>query len=448
MAGSRSAPECPAGTNESTTAVPSGRTETNVCTLPSVITSDLRLTRGNLYELDGAVFVGVDRGGDVRAPLGTGVEATLTIDSGVTLFGLAGEDALIVTRGSQLSVNGTEAAPVVMTGLADLQGSTTATTRGLWGGVVINGRAPINACADAMQRTTDPAQAGDLDRLARCQKDGEGGSGLFGGNDPEDGSGNLNYLQVRYGGFRFSTDDELNGIAFQGVGSGTEVDYVQVHNNVDDGVEFFGGTVSAKHLVLTGNGDDSIDWTDGWTGNIQYAIVVHENGDGDNGIEADNRSDDTNVLPRSNPTVANFTFLSGEASSAHGARLRAGTSGALFNGVIEGFPEGVDYDDIATGAETPTIASLVIAATAAATVDVPATAQSDVSAVADAALTAVGTDAALVPVVGGNVDEAAATGIDEDGDPATPNAFFDEADYVGAVEDEGDDWYRGWTFQL
>ena len=56
----------------------------------------------------------------------------------------------------------------------------------------------------------------------------------------------------------------LNGIAFQGVGSGTEVDYIQVHMNADDGVEFFGGTVGIKHVLVTGVGDDSMDWTDGW----------------------------------------------------------------------------------------------------------------------------------------------------------------------------------------
>ena len=444
--GVQAAPECPAGTNASTTPIPSGRTETNVCTLPSVVASDLRLTRGNLYELDGAVFVGTDLGGDVRAPANNGVSATLTVDSGVTLFGLAGEDALIVTRGSRLAVNGTRAAPVVMTALADLNGQATGASRGLWGGVVINGRAPINACADNNLRTTNPADADDPDRLARCQKDGEGGSGFFGGNDPEDDSGNLNFLQVRYAGFRFSTDDELNGIAFQGVGRGTEVDFVQVHNNADDGVEFFGGTVNARHLVLTGNGDDSIDWTDGWTGAVQYAVVVHENGDGDNGIEGDNRSDDTGILPRSNPIVANFTFLSAEESSAHGARLRAGTSGRLFNGVIQGFPEGVDYDDVADDA--PRLASVVVGGADEAFVDVPDAAATDTVAVDEADLTAIGTDAALVPVPGGNVAEADAADIDEDDDAATDNAFVEDADYVGAVEDQDDDWFRGWTFRL
>ena len=83
----------------------------------------------------------------------------------------------------------------------------------------------------------------------------------------------LNYVVVKFAGSNVDPENQLNGIAFQGVGSGTEVDYVQVHNNLDDGVEFFGGTVNAKHMVLTGNADDSLDWTDGWQGSIQYLII-------------------------------------------------------------------------------------------------------------------------------------------------------------------------------
>ncbi len=73
---------------------------------------------------------------------------------------------------------------------------------------------------------------------------------------------------MQYAGIRLTNDDELNGIAFQGVGSGTELNYIQVSNNLDDGIEWFGGTVSAKYVVVTGVGDDSLDWTDGWQGSL------------------------------------------------------------------------------------------------------------------------------------------------------------------------------------
>ena len=70
-------------------------------------------------------------------------------------------------------------------------------------------------------------------------------------------SGVLRYVVVKYAGSLVDPENELNGIAFQGVGNGTVVDYVQVHNNSDDGIECFGGTVNLKHVILTGNGDDS-----------------------------------------------------------------------------------------------------------------------------------------------------------------------------------------------
>ena len=44
-----------------------------------------------------------------------------------------------------------------------------------------------------------------------------------------------------------------------------------------------------KHVVLTGNADDSLDWTDGWQGSIQYLVIDQASDSGDNGIEADNR---------------------------------------------------------------------------------------------------------------------------------------------------------------
>ncbi|HAE28499.1 MAG TPA: hypothetical protein DCG58_15145, partial [Hyphomonas adhaerens] len=101
--------------------------------------------------------------------------------------------------------------------------------------------------------------------------------------------------------------DELNGISFAGIGSGTKVEYIQVHQNLDDGVEFFGGGVNIKHLVLTGNDDDSIDTDNGYNGHIQYAIVVQRAAGGDNITEASSVS--SSVTPQSNPIISNFTFV-------------------------------------------------------------------------------------------------------------------------------------------
>ncbi|MEM9233389.1 MAG: hypothetical protein AAGA69_04025 [Pseudomonadota bacterium] len=443
---------CPTGTSESPAdaGLVAARTESRVCTLTGVIETDVTLTRGNLYKLVGATFVGRD----IDQP--GGVSAQLRIDAGVTVYGADSESYLVATRGSQLFVNGTQESPVVMTALADIQGTATATDRGLWGGLVLNGRAPINACPGITGGTSD------------CVKDGEGFSGLFGGTESGDSSGSLTYLQVRYPGNNFSTTNELNGIAFQGVGNGTVVDYVEVYNSSDDGVEFFGGTVNASHLVLIGNGDDSLDWTDGWTGNVQFVIIGHTDGDADNGFEGDNFGDDADATPQSTPTIANYTIIGlpsdAEGESDDGMELRAGTAGEFYNGIVVNMGEkGIDYTaegalggplmdgvkfggngtvanapfrNVDTDAETQALFNAGTENRDLGTV-VPLVADSEGSAfnlVPDFSAAPAGSDAAVT--------------VDEDRDAMTANTFIVDADYVGAVADDSDNWYVGWTFGL
>lgn len=444
FSGQTIANQCPAGTfvstNTNASQVDSSRVSgqvNNVCTLPRVIEGDLFLPAGNVYELNGSVFVGDDAGADPANPIAGADTATLTIAPGVTLFGLNGEDALVVSRGSRIVVNGTSSSPVVMTSRQDVTGGSVAS--GQWGGLVINGRAPINDCEAAVLGTVD------------CQKDGEGGSGLFGGQTADDDSGILNYLRVQYAGFLFGSNDELNGIAFQGVGSGTEVDYIQVHENKDDGIEFFGGTVNVSHAIVTSAGDDAFDWTDGWTGSAQYVILVHEPGESTDPrvIEADNNGDFPNREPRSNPTIANLTLIdrSGSGDPEDGAKLRRGTGGDFYNAILKGDDngDGIDFDDSTPSATvTPTFFS---------------------SYVADFA-TNVAAPASIFSAANGNEDAAAedcnftlATGATEalvrcptadSVTPATLPAGLDAAGsgFIGAVEDASDTWYLGWTIAL
>src|SRR5690606_3447388 len=103
----------------------------------------------------------------------------------------------------------------------------------------------------------------------------EGASGAFyGGDQPNDNSGTFRYLIVKHSGFEVAPNVELNGITFAGVGAGTTAEYIQVHNSSDDGIEWFGGTMNAKHLVMTGISDDSLDWASGFRGNLQHVLVV------------------------------------------------------------------------------------------------------------------------------------------------------------------------------
>ena len=289
----------------------------------------------------------------VKVGDGTNVGAKyLQIDPGVTLYSdsVFGEgatdeyDAIVVPTFSKIMANGAPGAPVTMTSGREVRypsgdNAVSVSTSSDWGGLVINGLATQNNCNEA-----------DLGTAA-CTADGEGNSGSYGGTDDADNSGNLFYLVLKYAGRLFNAEDELNGIAFQAVGSGTEVDYVQTFNTSDDGVEFFGGTVSAKHLLVMGASDDSIDWTDGWRGNIQHAIVWQDQGQTfgkDRSIEADNYGSDMDRLPRSNPQIANLTIVSDDGQAI---LLREGTGLGLYNSVIaddSGESTCLDIDNVTT----------------------------------------------------------------------------------------------------
>jgi len=250
------------------------------------------------------------------------VGGTLEMAPGAVISGGSQFEFVVIEQGAQIDAQGTADQPIIFTAAADVAGEAEASDRGLWGGLVINGFAPINDCPEGAEGGT-----------AACTKEGEANSGTFGGDDPNDSSGTLRYVQVRYAGSNVDPENQLNGIAFQGVGSGTTIEYVQVHNNLDDGIEFFGGTASGKYIVLTGHADDSLDWTDGWTGALQY-VYIEQTDSADNIIEADNREGDENVTPRSNPVIANFTAYGNPAENA--LRIRRGTGLTLTNAVISG----------------------------------------------------------------------------------------------------------------
>ncbi len=389
---------CPEGTNTSAETIGGKR----ICQLSGTITNDILLTSNNLYQLVGNVAVGGDNADS----------ATLTIQAGTTVYGGSPETFMEISRGSRIVANGSRTAPVTFTAEDDLRGNANIDTdRGLWGGLVINGNAPINDCPEG-------ATGGSAD----CTKEGEANSGTFGGDDPTDSSGILNYVVVKYAGSNVDPENQLNGIAFQGVGSATEVNYVQVHNNLDDGIEFFGGTVSAKYVVLTGNADDSLDWTDGWQGSIQYLIINQAEDAGDNGIEADNREGDETAEPRSLPRIANMTIRGNPGERA--IRLRRGTGLELYNSVVQGSEDclriqGDSLNQLGTGIQ---FGGVSFDCTTVVEGDDVAAIQAEIDASNNVSTTGV----LVEPVV-----------ID--------NTFFDVTSFIGAIENDENDWTLGWT---
>lgn len=266
------------------------------------------------YELSGGVFVKAG--------------STLYIEPAVTILGSSKDDFLVISQDAKIRAEGTATRPIVMKPKEQLNadGSVRAPNPGDWGGLAINGRAPSNKCASSS-----------------CVLEGEGQTGPYGGDNPEDNSGVLRFVRIEYAGGIFSDTNERNGVAFQGVGRGTIVENLQVHRAADDGVEFFGGNVNVRRLVVTGAEDDSIDWTDGYQGMIQFAVVEQIDLAGDNGIEADNRSDNVDATPFSSPVLANLT-LRGRGTDV-GILMRAGTKGEVHNAVVEGFATCTDSSE-------------------------------------------------------------------------------------------------------
>jgi hypothetical protein len=368
------------------------------------------LTANNRYLIEDGVFFG----GDNKE------NSTLRIQAGTTLHGNPGS-FIAILRGSKIFAEGTETKPVVFTSL-----KLTNRKRGEWGGLVINGNAPINACKPGTPVCEAVSEGIKVEPV------------LFGGNNAEDSSGVLRYVRVEFAGYPISQDNELNGITFNGVGAGTEIDFIQVNMNADDGIEFFGGTANAKHVVLTNNEDDSLDWDMGFTGKIQFMLVEQANDSADNGIEADNLKSPMNAQPRSNPTISNATFLGGKVS-AYGMLLRRGTSAHIINTIVTGFTKAcINLDD----AETFNHGGLKIENTL---VDCKTNFVVESS---DPWSTAV-----WFNTLGGNMTVPAqlngwfpGVASPARGAGVTPeDLFFDPVDYLGAFADVSDVWAMGWT---
>ncbi|MBT0585291.1 hypothetical protein [Alteromonas oceanisediminis] len=419
-----SASGCPTGT----TSISPVDGTTTTCQVSGRITSDLTLTSGNLYALSGAVFVGGDNTDS----------ATLTVEAGVTLYGASGNDYLVVSRGSQLVTEGTATAPVTMTSRDDIVND--AGAAGQWGGLVILGNAPSNKCP-----TT-----GDCS----LQVEGVQEGAVFGGTNEADNSGSIRYTRVMHGGFEIAPDNELNGVTFGGVGSGTTVEYLQVHKNADDGVEFFGGNVDVKYLVLTDIQDDSIDWDNGFRGRMQYVLVRHaqDNSDANRGIEADNDGSNPAIEPQSNPMIANVTIIGNDfdgEDDSEGVYLREGTGAQLSNFIVTGSAgmgecfeiEGSTESQANLGDGTTTFSNSVIACENGENFKFS---DGDVN-LEDWFLNvqagnAVEADRAAV--LNGIYSISTQTPKDFSGD-----TFFDNADFVGAVKEDAD-WTAGWTVGL
>ncbi|WP_046756314.1 hypothetical protein [Kordia jejudonensis] len=299
---------------------PGTPTTGNTIFLSGTYTEDLDLDANNNYKVNGSLIMAA--GSTLRVPAGMTVEALA-----------AGSDVYIaISQGAKIEAIGTADNPIVFTSDAS------APAAGDWGGLIILGSAPINSVSGNATATSEIASL------------------PYGGTDATDNSGSLRYVRVQYSGGSADGQSENNGISFYGVGNGTTVEYVQVFEGKDDGIEFFGGTVNVSYASVVNAQDDSIDWTEGYTGTITDAYVKH-GADHDKGIEADGFNTDignnSNPIYFSNPTINNLTIIGlGSATSSEAIRLRAGTRATFTNVLLEGYGEGFDLDGNDTDSPT------------------------------------------------------------------------------------------------
>jgi trimeric autotransporter adhesin len=384
--------------------------EGGACKLEGTYTEDLWLTADRPWLLRGAVQIGDDSS-----------EVTLHIEAGTQIYGESASNSfLVITRGANIEADGTATAPIVFT--SDQPEGQRA--RGDWGGIAINGYGLVNACADG----SDP-----------CEAEGEGGTGTYGGSDNTDSSGFLRYVVIQFGGTEISTDNEINGLGLQGCGSGTEIDHVQVHRNLDDGIEMWGGAPQLKHVLVTAPGDDGMDWDLGYQGKIQFALVEQAADLGNHGWETDTNEANHLATPASTPTISNVTLIGSEAIAEDnfGVVFRRGSSPKVSNLAVTGFSAGclAIRDEATIAAFVGGEASLDHTVLAC---DAPF---EDTD---EAAIFEDGDDNAIVSdlMLDGYQPRNDSPLLDEGRAPNDP--FFDEADYIGAF-DGTTDWTAGWT---
>jgi hypothetical protein len=289
-------------------------------------------TNDKEYILDGYVYL--EAGGVLNIQAGTvikGMEVPSTADAA---------SALIITKDAKIFAEGTASQPIVFTSTSD-DGTLDETANGFWGGLIVLGNGTV-------------ARPGGSDFIEGIPN--ESRTEFGGGATPNDteSSGVIKYISIRHGGAELAPGSEINGLTLGAVGSGTEVDYIEIFANSDDGIEFFGGTVSVKHLISAFCGDDGTDYDFGWRGKGQYWFMIQRSDEGGNGGEHDGAKPDGEA-PFSKPTIYNATYIGSGASSNQldnefALLFRDNAAGTYANSIFTDFADkALSIEDLAAG---------------------------------------------------------------------------------------------------
>ena len=295
------------------------------------ITSPTALKADKTYLLKGYVYVKNN--------------TTLTIEPGTIIRSdVLSASALIITKGSKLICDGTPSNPIVFTSSE----GTGARTYGDWGGIVLLGKARINA------------NGGSSDIGAGINN--ANGDGLFGGNDDEDSSGSISYTRIEFAGVQYQPDKEISALALGAVGRRTQLHHIQISFCGNDGIHIAGGTAQLKHLALFRGYNSDITMDMGYTGLIQYAVILRDStkagSRGASGLEIQNDALATQAQPFTDPTLSNVTFLGPltlpntpyNSNFRYAVHLRRNGRCAVFNSAIAGYTRGLMLDGMGVGA--------------------------------------------------------------------------------------------------
>jgi hypothetical protein len=295
-------------------------TEVTSQNLAGNLTTDLRLTSGIAHNLIGALLV---KDG-----------ATLTIDAGTRINALAGgtDVYILVEKGGKIIADGTADNPIVFTSNA------TNPQPGDWGGIILNGKAPLSRQAGSESNSAAEVNAAIL----------------YGGAISEDNSGILNYVKIEYTGARIDDEAEHNGLTLNAVGAGTVISNIAILNGDDDGIEFFGGTVNATNILVVNAKDDMFDFTQGYVGNCTNLYGVRENGytavtSDPRGIEADGNLDGNTPtdIDQSLFTIDKITIINNASGvdMSDGIKVRRGATATITNAYLS-LGSGATYSDL------------------------------------------------------------------------------------------------------
>jgi hypothetical protein len=398
--------------------------------------------------------------------------AILTIEPGTKIVGETGQrGGLIITRSSKIIADGTADKPIVFTS------ESSNPQRGDWAGVVILGNAPTNASFNGQ------AGVGEIEGGVN-NSDGLGLYGLGSSSNPADNSGILRYVRIEYAGYAFLPDKEINGLTIGGVGSNTIIDNVQVSYANDDSFEFFGGTVNCKHLISYRTLDDDFDTDNGYSGKVQFGIVLRDSSvadiSGSEAFESDNDANGSSLTPQTSAVFSNMTILGPKAALNNighnkflaAAQIRRNSSMSIFNSLLMGWgPQGL-YIDAAKGVPTDNnifraTPTLFVQNTIIAGCPVPIkyapssttpTGKTDADIIAWFNTASYGnsiltnnTDVGLTapfnyanPDFNPTTSSPAASGANFTSAKLSSGAFFTSVSYKGACA-VGDTWWKGWT---